>query len=65
MTENPTEAPELAPAPEDAPDESATGYAVYDRTLRRYVGGVTTDKPSASDARKLVGKGHTAAVVRV
>lgn len=55
----------LTPAPEDAPDDVATGYAVYDRTLARYVGPVTSKRPSKGDAAKLVGKGHTAAVVRV
>lgn len=58
-------AAELAPAPEDTSDELATGYAVYDRTLARYVTGVTKDKPSKSAADKAVGKGHTAAIVRV
>lgn len=71
MSENTTESsePVSAAAPFDAPkdhaDDGATGYAVYDRTLGRYVGGVTTDKPSKRDADKLVGDGHVAAVVRV
>lgn len=34
------------------------GYAVYDATLGRYVGGVTTDKPTAKDAKGLVREGH-------
>lgn len=38
-------------------------FCVYDPTLGRYVGGVTTDKPSATDARKL--GGPHAAVVEV
>lgn len=65
-TETPAPAePEVAPAPKDAAEDVATGYAVYDRTLARYVGGVTTDKPSKSDAAKLVAKGHRHAIVRV
>lgn len=57
--------PELVDAPADVDDNVATGYAVYDRTLGRYVGGVSTDKPSAAAARKLVGEGHQHKVVRV
>lgn len=34
------------------------GYAVYDTTLGQFVSGVTADKPSDSDARKAVRKGH-------
>lgn len=52
-------------APKDAPDELATGYAVYNRTLGRFVGGVQDKRPSKADASKAVPKGHTAAVVRV
>lgn len=71
MTENTTEntaPPSSAAAPMfEAPADAdpGSGYAVYDRTLGRYVGGVTTDKPSKRDADKLVGNGHVAAVVRV
>lgn len=55
----------LADAPKDADEKVATGYAVYDRTLGRYVGPVTKDKPSATEARKTAAKGHTVKVVRV
>lgn len=70
MSENTTEdtqAPDdgLAKVPADAPESSATGYAVYDRTLGQFVGSVTRDKPSQAKADKAVRKGHTAAVVRV
>ena len=41
-----------------ADNENGTGYAVYDTQLMRYVGGVTTDKPSAADAKKLAPNGH-------
>lgn len=56
--------PVLPEAPRDAPDATAKGYAVYDRVLRRYVGGVTTDKPSKSAVRELVGD-HSYRTVRV
>lgn len=68
MTETqpePTEQPsELFDAPDDAADDVAKGYAVYDRTLGRFVTGVTPDKPSISEARKSA-RGHTVKVVRV
>lgn len=51
-------------APEDASDELARGYAVYDRELGRYVTGVTTDKPKASDAKDAA-NGHQHTIVRV
>lgn len=51
-------------APEDASDELARGYAVYDRELGRYVTGVTKDKPTTSDAKDAA-KGHKHAIVRV
>lgn len=71
MTENATEARkgrgvgEPVAAPKDAPEDTATGFAVYDRTLARFVGPVHTDRPSRSDADKAVAEGHVAAVVRV
>lgn len=76
MTENPTEQPqpteettapepELYDAPDDVPEGTATGYAVYDRTLGRFVGGVSKDKPSRSDAAAAVDKGNAYKVVRV
>ncbi len=55
--------PEPTDAPDDAPDATATGWAVYDRTLGRFVTGVTPDKPTKpADA---VSKGHAYKVVRV
>lgn len=57
--------PEPVDAPDDVADDVATGYAVYDRTLGRFVTPVSTDKPSSSDARKAVAKGHSYATVRV
>lgn len=60
-----TSGPDLVDAPADADSDVASGYAVYDRTIGQYVGGVTSDKPTKGDAGKLVPKGHTAAVVRV
>lgn len=57
------EKPEPVDAPKDTPEETATGYAVYDRTLGRYVTGVTPDKPS--NPGKSVAKGHAYKVVRV
>lgn len=57
--------PDPVDAPDDVDADAAKGYAVYDRTLGRFVGGVTADKPSASDARKLVAEGHSHKVVRV
>jgi hypothetical protein len=55
----------IHPAPEDAADAEATGYAVYDRTLGQYVPGVEAKKPTSSQATKRVPEGHTAAIVRV
>lgn len=52
-------------APEDVSEELATGYAVYNRTLGRFVGSVSDKRPTKTDARKAVPEGHTAAVVRV
>lgn len=69
MTEQQTEVPaEQDEALFDAPADvegDGTGYAVYDRTLGQYVTAVTRDKPSSSDARKAVRKGHKYAVVKV
>lgn len=55
---------EPVPAPKDAPEETRTGYAVYDRTLGRYVSEVTPGKPSAKDARAAA-KGHPHTIVAV
>lgn len=55
---------ELFDAPEDAADDVARGYAVYDRELGRYVTGLLDDKPSTADA-KTAAKGHRYATVRV
>lgn len=68
MTEQQPEQPEAdAPfqAPEDVSEDIATGYAVYDRTLGRYIGPVHDKRPSKSEAGKAVTEGHVAAVVRV
>lgn len=52
-------------APEDVPEDRATGYAVYDTQLQRYVTGVygLDAKPTDDAARKLAPNGHR--VVRV
>lgn len=67
MTEDndtkPAQAPELYDAPEGA--EGTGRYAVYDRVLGRYVGGVTDAKPTTTEANKLVHGGKYAAVVEV
>jgi hypothetical protein len=64
MSENsPERKPELHEPPADVPEDAATGYAVYNRTLGQFVQGVHADKPR--DASKRVPKGHAAAVVRV
>lgn len=60
----PAAVPELPEAPEDTPEDAATGYAVYDRVLARYVGAVTKSKPSRAEAKKLAG-GHEHSIVRV
>ena len=69
MTENtaeqPTDSPQLFDAPDDVAETEATGWAVYDRTLGRFVGGKLTDKPTSSAASKLVDEGHSTKVVRV
>lgn len=62
--------PEEPDAPFDAPadrsdDDGATGYAVYNRTLGRFVGPVTDKRPSAAVAKRAVPDGHVHAVVRV
>lgn len=52
-------------APDDIDDDAATGHAVYDETLMRYVGPVhRSGKPSAKAVRELVGD-HPHTVVRV
>lgn len=61
----PQAAHELIDAPEDADESVATGYMVYDRTVGQYVGSKLDSKPSSSDVRKAVRKGHTGAAVRV
>lgn len=54
-----TDAPEI-------PEADQTGrFAVYDRTLGSYVGGVSDKKLSQREADALVPQGHTAAVVKV
>lgn len=55
-TTEPTREDKPTGIPEDNPE--GTGYAVYDTQLMRYVGNVTTDKPSSSDAKKLAPNGH-------
>lgn len=55
----------LFDAPKDRDDDTATGYAVYDRTLGRFVGSVADKRPTDSDAKGMVPKGHVHAVVRV
>lgn len=52
------------PAPKDVSEEARTGYAVYDRTLGRYVTEVTKAKPSAKDAKAAAGD-HPYAIVAV
>lgn len=68
MSENTPEATEeegvLFDAPKDAPEESATGYAVYDRTLGQYVGPKATDKSKAKPHGDRI-KGHRYTTVRV
>lgn len=54
----------LYDAPADAADDTASGYAVYDRVLGRFVGGKSAEKPKAADA-KAAAAGHTYKVVRV
>jgi hypothetical protein len=63
--DQPTGQPEPGDAPKDVAEDTASGYAVYDRTLRRYVTGVTKDKPSDKDARAAVAEGHAYRTVRV
>jgi hypothetical protein len=60
-----TEDDGLQPAPEDAAEATAKGYAVYDRTTGQYVPGISDSKPTAKQAKAKVPEGHTAAVVRV
>lgn len=54
----------LADPPADVDSDTATGWAVYDRRLARFVGGVTADKPGKRAAAELAG-GRPHAVVRV
>lgn len=60
MTENDT--PKAAEAKAEAytapAEELRKGYAVFNTTLQQYVGQVTEDKPTATEARKLVPEGH-------
>ena len=53
MSEN---TPETTPPPEPESEEQS-GHAVYDLTLRRFVGGVRPTKKAATDAVVKV-KGH-------
>ncbi len=46
-------------------EEGATGYAVYDRTLGRYVGTVTPEEPTKDAVKAVVPAGHAYKVVRV
>lgn len=47
------------PQPDPQPDASpATGHAVYDTTLERFVGGVFRGKDAAKDARASVKDHH-------
>lgn len=55
----------LQDAPSDVDEATATGYAVYNRTLGQFVPGVEKRKPTSAQATKRVPDGHTAAVVRV
>lgn len=50
----------LFAAPEGAKDTGR--YAVYDRRFGRYVGGVSTDRPSKADSKKLAGHDDVAIV---
>lgn len=50
----------LFEAPTGAEDTGR--YCVYDQRLGKYVGGVTSDKPSKADAKKLVGHDDVAVV---
>lgn len=56
----------VADVPDDAPEETATGHALYNRTLGQYVGPVVhgEDKPKR-EAFPDVPKGHRAVIVRV
>lgn len=56
-TENPPEdaAPDVY-TPTLPPENKGSGrFAVYDKTLERYVGTVQDSKPTSTDARKLTG----------
>jgi hypothetical protein len=69
----PTPAEDTEPTPDDVNQaaipknrteaDGAIGYAVWDVQLQRFVSGVTPDKPSSSEAKKLAPGGH--AIVRV
>lgn len=69
MTEQNPEGPvaddTLADAPKDVPQDEATGYAIYNRTLGQYVPGVHPDRPTASAITKALPKGHRGSAVRV
>lgn len=55
---------DVFPAPADIDEDRATGWAVYDHQLARFVGGVTADRPDAK-ARKAAAGDHPTSVVRV
>lgn len=64
-TETDNEGRTLSDPPADVDEATATGYAVYNRTLGQYVAGVEAKRPTSSQASKRVPDGHSAAVVRV
>lgn len=53
------------PAPANVDDDRATGYAVYDETLQRFVSGVQEKKADADKLAKNGPKGHTLKVRKV
>lgn len=50
---------------DSTPAEAPKRYAVYNTTLERFVGGVTSSKPTATDAKALVPEGHKVEVREV
>lgn len=62
----PTPQPPDDPTPPAPPEQSGTGrFAVYDETIRQYVGGVVDKRPTKAEARKLVREGHDFTVKEV
>lgn len=59
---NSSKAPLHFDAPKDRPEDESKGYAVYDRSLGGYFGGVHADKAAATEEAK--GGAHLV-VVRV